>query len=100
MLCSAAKLPQHLVNGITILNLTLAKNNVQKAIRPLVEGYFAIGGIQAQVTATSVDELKHAMEHPEEHRDLIVRVGGYSDYFINLTPAMRQTVLDRNLHEL
>lgn len=100
MLCSAAKLPQHLVNGITILNLTLAKNNVQKAIRPLVEGYFAMGGIQAQVTATSVDELKHAMEHPEEHRDLIVRVGGYSDYFINLTPAMRQTVLDRNLHEL
>ena len=100
MMCSAARLPQDLVSGITILNLTLQKENVKKAVKPLVEGYFALGGIQVQVTATSAEELKAAMENPEAHRDLIVRIGGYSDYFINLTPAMRQTVLDRNLHQL
>lgn len=100
MLCSAARLPQQLVDGISVLNLTLAKNNVRTALRPLVEGYFELGGTQVQVTATSAEELKDAMAHPEKHRDLIVRVGGYSEYFINLTPALRQTVLDRNLHQL
>ena len=100
MMCSAAKLPQDLVNGITILNLTLQKENVKKAVRPLVDGYFSMGGIQVQVTATSAEELKAAMADPESYRDLIVRIGGYSEYFINLTPAMRQTVLDRNLHAL
>lgn len=40
------------------------------------------------------------MENPDKHRDLIVRVGGYSDYFVNLTSALRQAVLERNVHEL
>jgi len=40
------------------------------------------------------------MVNPDKHRDLIVRVGGYSDYFVNLSPALRQTVLERNIHEL
>ena len=40
------------------------------------------------------------MENPDKHRDLIGRVGGYSDYFVNLTPALRQAVLEWNVHEL
>lgn len=100
MLSSSAKLPQHLVDGISVLNLTLTKNSVETALKPLGESYFAMGGIQVQVTATSAEELKDAYEHPEKHRDLIVRVGGYSEYFVRLTPEMRKTVLDRNLHEL
>ena len=39
------------------------------------------------------------MEHPDAHRDLIVRVGGYSEYFNNLSPALKHTVLERNIHE-
>lgn len=100
MLKSAARLPQHLADGISVLNLTLNKNFVGKSLRSLVETYFAMGGIQVQVTCTSVDELKDALENPDKHRDLIVRVGGYSDYFINLSPALRQAVVERNVHEL
>ncbi|MGN1346238.1 MAG: pyruvate formate lyase family protein [Eubacteriales bacterium] len=100
MLKSAAKLPQNLADGISVLNLTLSKSFVGDALRALVDAYFAMGGIQVQVTCTSIEELKDAMEHPDRHRDLIVRVGGYSDYFVNLSPALRQTVLDRNIHEL
>lgn len=100
MLNSAAKLPQHLAQGISVLNLTLAKHAVTLALKPLIQSYFAMGGIQVQVTGTSVEELQDAMAHPERHRDLIVRVGGYSDYFCNLTPALRQAVLERNIHEL
>jgi len=100
MLKSAARLPQHLADGISVLNLTISKSFVGDALRSLVETYFELGGIQVQVTCVSADELQDAMAHPEKHRDLIVRVGGYSEYFVNLTPALRQAVLDRNIHEL
>lgn len=100
MLRSASKLPQHLAQGISVLNLTLAKSSVEKALRPLVEGYFAMGGIQIQVTCTSVEELLDAYEHPEKHRDLVVRVGGYSDYFVNLSQALQKAVVERNVHEV
>ena len=39
-------------------------------------------------------------ENPDEYASLIVRVGGYSDYFVNLSPALRKTVVERNIHEL
>lgn len=100
MLCSASRLPQHLADGISVLNLTLSKANLDKALKPLVEGYFAMGGIQVQVTVTSPEELQDALENPDKHRDLLVRVGGYSDYFINLTPALRQAVVERDVHNL
>jgi len=100
MLKSAARLPQNLADGISVLNLTISKSFVGKSLRALTEAYFAMGGIQVQVTCTSAEELKAALEHPEQHRDLIVRVGGYSEYFINLTPSLRQAVYERNVHEL
>ncbi len=102
MLTSAARLPQHLAMGMTVLNLTLTKQTAgdPALLRALVEGYFAKGGLQVQITVLSPDELQDAMEHPEAHKDLIVRVGGYSEYFNNLTPALKQAVLERNIHEL
>ena len=100
MLKSAAKLPQHLADGISVLNLTLSKSFAGPALRSLVEAYFSMGGIQVQVTCVSAEELQDALKNPEKHRDLIVRVGGYSEYFINLSPALRKTVVERNLHEL
>ena len=65
-----------------------------------MEGYFEQGGLQIQVTATSAEELQDAMEHPEAHDDLIVRVGGYSEYFNRLSPALKAAVLERNIHEV
>ncbi len=100
MLQSAAKLPQHLADGISVLNLTLSKNFVSSSLQALVEGYFALGGIQVQVTVTSVEELQDALAHPERHEDLIVRVGGYSELFIRLSPTLRKAVVERNVHEL
>jgi len=100
MLLSASRLPQHLADGISVLNLTLGRNFVGAPLRALVEGYFSKGGIQVQVTCVSIEELQDALVHPEKHEDLIVRVGGYSEYFIRLTPALQQAVIKRNIHEL
>ena len=102
MLTSASRLPQHLAMGMTVLNLTVARRIVENPtlLRGLVEGYFAQGGLQVQITVTSAEELRDAMEHPEAHNDLIVRVGGYSEYFNRLSPALKAAVLERNIHDL
>ena len=46
------------------------------------------------------ETLIAAREHPEEHRDLIVRVGGFSAYFTKLSPEMQQEIIDRNEHSV
>ena len=55
------------------------------------------GGIQLQITYASKDELLDAYEHPERHGNLIVRVGGFSEYFNRLSPELRRMVLDRTI---
>ncbi|MBO5253161.1 MAG: hypothetical protein J6C51_04370, partial [Clostridia bacterium] len=60
--------------------------------------YFENRGQQLSVTAVSREALLDAAVHPENHRDLIVRVGGFSDYFVNLTPELQRNVLARTAH--
>ena len=61
----------------------------------LAKTYFAGGGQMLSTTVVSDAELRDAAIHPENHRDLIVRVGGYSDYFVNLSPELRENVIAR-----
>ena len=61
----------------------------------LAKAYFAGGGQQLSVNVLSGEELKEAQKHPEKYGDLIVRVGGYSDYFVRLSPGMQQEILLR-----
>jgi formate C-acetyltransferase len=51
--------------------------------------------MQLQVSCLSREEILDAIAHPEEHRSLVVRVGGYSEYFNRLSPELQQTVLER-----
>ena len=39
--------------------------------------------------------LEDALVHPEDHADLLVRIGGYSDYFTRLSPVLQQEIIDR-----
>ena len=100
VLKSAARLPQHLVDGIAVLNLTVQKSFPDNVLRALIEGYMNLGGMQVQMTCTDIEELQDAMMHPEKHEDLIVRVGGYSEYFNRLSPELKKSVLERNIHAL
>jgi formate C-acetyltransferase len=50
----------------------------------LIQTYFEMGGMEIQINIISADTLKKAMERPEEYRDLIVRVAGFSAYFVEL----------------
>ena len=70
------------------------------SFKALAKTYFANGGQQLTVTVVSPEELLDAMEHPENHGDLIVRVGGYSDYFVNLEDGLKENILKRTFTEL
>jgi len=95
MLTSAARL--HLVKalGTPVTNLRLSREHVKKALKPLVQGYFQQGGMQLQVTCISKANMLDALKNPQKHENLIVRIGGYSEYFNRLTPELKQTVIDR-----
>ncbi len=66
----------------------------------LAKAYFAGGGQQYTVTVVSPDDLLDAKEHPENHGNLIVRVGGYSDYFVKLSTELQNNVIERTFADM
>ena len=66
----------------------------------LAKAFFAGGGQQYTVTVVSPEDLLDAKVHPENHRNLIVRVGGYSDYFVNLGDELQDNVIERTFAEI
>ncbi|MBE5766133.1 MAG: hypothetical protein E7335_02995 [Clostridiales bacterium] len=95
LLNSAASLCQAKLIGTPVLNVRLDAAKISKALQPLVKGYFDKGGMQMQVTCVSREDMLDAREHPEKYPNLVVRIGGYSEYFTRLSPELQQTVIDR-----
>ncbi len=95
MLNSAAKLSQYLALGTPILNISLTEKWILRGLPALIQGYFSQGGMQVQVNCLSRADMLDALEHPERHENLIVRIGGYSEYFNRLSLEMKKTVIDR-----
>ncbi|MDR1599788.1 MAG: hypothetical protein LBS11_07975 [Oscillospiraceae bacterium] len=62
----------------------------------LVRTYFERGGFELQVNVVDRETLLKARANPEEYRDLLVRIGGYSDYFVRLTKTMQEELLARS----
>ncbi len=65
-------------------------------LKGLIEGYFAKGGMHVQVNVIGRETLEDARLHPEKHRNLLVRVVGYSAYFVSLSPEQQQELIDRS----
>ena len=66
----------------------------------LIKTYLERGGFEIQINVTDRETLLKARETPELYQDLVVRIGGYSDYFVRLSPTMQEEVLMRTEHEL
>ena len=67
----------------------------RKGVSALLRGYLAQGGMQMQINVCDSRQLKQAKANPAQHGDLIVRVGGYSDYFVRLSPALQDEIIAR-----
>lgn len=103
MLKSVTKLPLSLAAGTPIVNIRIKKgllssSNGSKKFRELVETYFNMGGLQLQVNVFDEEVLRDAMLHPDEHENLIVRIGGFSVRFNDLTEDLKETMLLRTEH--
>ena len=95
LLNSVASLRLDLVMGTPITNIRISKANLPGCLKPLVTSFFENGGVQLQVTCASREELEDALIHPEKHENLIVRIGGYSEYFTRLSRTLQETVIAR-----
>ncbi len=89
-----------LVHNLKFGAATFARAADRQKVRQVVEAFLRRGGFELQVNVVSRDLLLAAQEHPEQHRDLLVRVAGYSDYFVHLNRNMQDEVIARTEHEL
>lgn len=77
----------------------LKSNEDLRKLAALMRTYFAHGGKHVQFNVVNRETLRDAQEHPEKYRDLIVRVAGYSAYFVNLTRSVQDEIIQRTEHE-
>jgi formate C-acetyltransferase len=96
---SAAKM-DHARTGGTLLNQKFTPKLVEGEeglgnMAHLVRSYFKMDGHHIQFNVVTAETLREAQAHPEQHRDLIVRVAGYSDYFCDLTTALQNEIIAR-----
>ena len=61
----------------------------------LIRTYFKAGGQEVQINATSREILKDAMDHPENYQNLVVRVSGFSAFYVTLDRAVQLDILER-----
>jgi trans-4-hydroxy-L-proline dehydratase len=102
VIASAAKL-DHVRTGGTLLNQKLSPKLLEKEadldkLVALVRTYFRLDGHHLQFNVVDAATLKAAQADPDSHRDLIVRVAGYSDYFCDLGKALQDEIINRTEH--
>ncbi|HEP1801884.1 TPA: glycyl radical protein [Streptococcus suis] len=106
VLKSVAKLPTHEIVGGVLLNQkvnpqTLAKEEDKQKLIALLRTFFnRLHGYHIQYNVVSRETLIDAQLHPEKHRDLIVRVAGYSAFFNVLSRATQDDIIGRTEHTL
>jgi formate C-acetyltransferase len=103
VLRSAAKM-DHALTGGTLLNQKFTPQilgddaGLTKLVQ-LIRTYFKLDGHHIQFNVVDADTLRAAQHKPEQYRDLIVRVAGYSDYFCDLGPALQEEIIARTEHQ-
>ena len=101
MLRSISKIDHDLISNGCAVNLKLmpqmfdTDEGLEKMIA-LVEGYFSSGGMEMQPNVVSNAVLRDAQKHPEKHRDLVVRVSGYSALFHDLGAPLQDEIIARS----
>jgi formate C-acetyltransferase len=96
---SASKM-NHRITGGTLLNQRFSPSSLKEEkglgnLSAFIRSYFRMGGHHIQFNVFDKKILLEAQKNPDEHRNLIVRVAGYSDHFNNLERALQDEIIDR-----
>ena len=100
---SAARI-DHARTGGTLLNIkfnpqVFAGDESIEKLAHLIRGYFKMDGHHIQFNVITADTLRKAQEKPEQNTELIVRVAGYSDYFIDIGRELQDEIISRTEHQ-
>ena len=103
VLKSAGKM-DHIRTGGTLLNqkftpALLADEEGIHNLGHLVRSYFKMDGHHIQFNVVTAETLREAQKHPDKYRDLIVRVAGYSDYFVDCGAELQNEIIRRTEHQ-
>ena len=105
VLAGAAALRQdHVYNG-TLLNMKFHPRSVAgqeglDKLEELVNTYFKNGGMHIQYNIIGSDTLRDAQKHPERYRDLVIRIAGFSAYFVELYKDLQDDLISRTDQEV
>jgi formate C-acetyltransferase len=74
----------------------LSREDGKNKLRDMTKNYFEKGGLEVQYNVVSTETLRAAQKDPEEYRDLVVRIAGYSAYFVELGRDLQNDIIARN----
>ena len=101
---SSTKWDHHELIGGVAVNMKFSKASLGEqsldTMMSIIKTYLLRGGFEIQINVIDASDLEKAKETPDLYRDLVVRVGGYSDYFTRLTPQMQDEVILRTAHKI
>ena len=90
-----------LIGGVAV-NMKFSKSSLGtdslNNVKAIVRTYMKRGGFEIQINVIDNETLRKAQKNPEQYRDLVVRIGGYSDYFVRLSRNMQEEVILRTEH--
>ncbi len=94
----------HYLGGVA-LNLrmhpsVLSNDEGVAKLRDITKAYFAEDGMEVQYNVVDTDTLRAAQAEPEKYRDLVVRIAGYSAYFVELGRDLQNDIISRNENQL
>jgi formate C-acetyltransferase len=94
----------HTMSGGTLLNQRFLPSLLKRdedvdRLAQLIRSYFTLGGHHIQFNVVDTATLKAAQDAPEDYRDLLVRMAGYSDYFNDMNVDLQQEVIERTENE-
>ncbi len=105
LLNSVLKSNQYLATSGNVLQMKFSKAQFstdagKSTFEALAKTYFSLGGQTLQINVVSRDELIDAKKHPEKYENLIVRVGGFSAKFIQLSPELQDNIIARTEQDI
>jgi len=104
VLKSVAKIPHDLFASGTLLNMKLSPELMHDTrgtlnLMALLKSACSLGVFHAQFNVVDKNTLIQAQKYPDDYRDLLVRVAGYTAYFIELCPEVQNEIIDRTVQE-
>ncbi|SMC63918.1 formate C-acetyltransferase [Desulfocicer vacuolatum DSM 3385] len=104
VLKSVAKIPHDLFSSGTLLNMKLSNELMKDERGPvnlmsLLKSACSLGVFHAQFNVVDKKVLMDAQKHPEQHKDLLIRVAGYTAYFVELCPEVQDEIIHRTVQE-